>query len=329
MPPPRALSKDEYTVGWICALPFEMAAAVVMLDEIHEDLQEHDPSDHNSYKLGAIQNHNIVIACLPAGIYGNNPAATVSKDMLRTFMYIRFGLLVGIGGGAPSQANDIRLGDIVVSQPSGTSGGVIQYDRGKTVQEGDFRRTGSLNSPPFMLLTALGRMQAEYEYRSSKIPMYISEIIEKYPKLRNSYTYQGATNDRLYQAGYEHPPAATTCELCDSSQEVMRDPRDDTEPRIFYGNIASGNQVIKNGATRERLQKDLDVLCFEMEAAGLISNFPCLVIRGICDYSDSHKNKSWQRYAAAVAAAFTKEFLHFVSAHQVRQEKPIVQVSGG
>ena len=108
----------------------------------------------------------------------------------------------------------------------------------------------------------------------------------------------------------------------------MRHPRDDTEPRIFYGNIASGNQVIKHGATRERLQKDLDVLCFEMEAAGLISDFPCLVIRGICDYSDSHKNKNWQKYAAAIAAAFTKEFLHFVSADQVRQEKPIVQVSG-
>jgi nucleoside phosphorylase len=328
MAPPRALSKDEYNVGWVCALPFEMAAAVVMLDEIHEDLQGHDPSDHNSYKLGAIQNHNIVIACLPAGVYGNNPAATVSKDMLRTFKSIRFGLMVGIGGGAPSQANDIRLGDIVVSQPSGTSGGLIQYDRGKTVEEGEFRRTGSLNSPPFMLLTALGRMQAEHEYRSSKIPIYVSEMIEKYPKLRNSYTYQGATNDRLYQAEYEHLPAATTCELCDSSQEVMRHPRDDTEPRIFYGNIASGNQVIKHGATRERLQKDLDVLCFEMEAAGLISTFPCLVIRGICDYSDTHKNKSWQRYAAAVAAAFTKEFLHFVSADQVRQEKPIVQVSG-
>lgn len=328
MSPPRGVSKDEYTVGWICALPFEMAAAVVMLDEIHEDLQEQDPSDHNSYKLGAIRNHNIVIACLPAGIYGNNPAATVSKDMLRTFKSIRFGLLVGIGGGAPSQTNDIRLGDVVVSQPSGTSGGVIQYDRGKTIQEGEFIRTGSLNSPPFMLLTALGRMQAEYEYTSSKIPVYISEMIEKYPKLRNSYVYPGVTNDRLYQAGYEHPPAATTCELCDSSQAVMRDPRDDTEPRIFYGNIASGNQVIKHGATRELLQKDLDVLCFEMEAAGLISNFPCLMIRGICDYSDSHKNKSWQKYAAAVAAAFTKELLHFISADQVRQEKPIVQASG-
>ncbi|KAH7205642.1 ankyrin repeat-containing domain protein [Fusarium oxysporum] len=37
--------------------------------------------------------------------------------------------------------------------------------------------------------------------------------------------------------------------------------------------------------------------------------FPCLVIRGICDYSDSHKNKGWQEYAALVAASYAKELL--------------------
>jgi len=112
-----------------------MAAAEVMLDEIHEDLQEQDTSDHNSYKLGRIQNHNVVIACLPVGIYGTNSAANVSKDMVRTFKSIRFGLMVGIGGGAPSATNDVRLGDVVVSQPSRTNGGVIQSIVGKLSKE--------------------------------------------------------------------------------------------------------------------------------------------------------------------------------------------------
>jgi nucleoside phosphorylase len=328
MPTIRTLSKDEYTVGWICALPFEMAAAVVMLDEIHEDLQEQDTSDHNSYKLGRIQNHNVVIACLPAGIYGTNPAANVSKDMVRTFRSIRFSLMVGIGGGAPSATNDVRLGDVVVSQPSGTNGGVIQYDRGKTVQGGEFRRTGALNSPPMVLLTTLGRMQAEHEYKTSKVPIYLSEMMERHPKMRGSYTYPGAMNDHLYQATYDHAPNATTCENCDSSREVIRDPRNNTELMIHYGNIASGNQVIKHGATRDQLQKEFDVLCFEMEASGLMLDFPCLVVRGICDYADSHKNKIWQKYAAATATAFAKELLHFTSAEQVCKEKPIMQVSG-
>ena len=48
------------------------------------------------------------------------------------------------------------------------------------------------------------------------------------------------------------------------------------------------------------------MLCFKMEAAGLMDDFPCLVVRGICDYADSHKNKQWQGYAAATAAAYAK-----------------------
>ncbi|KAH8842322.1 hypothetical protein MCOR27_011757 [Pyricularia oryzae] len=116
---------EEYTVGWVCALPLEMAAAKGMLDQVHPNLPVQDTADHNSYILGQVQGHNVVIACLPAGIIGMTSAATVAKDMLRTFKSIRFALMVGIGGGIPSGTHDIRLGDIVVSQPTGTSGGVI------------------------------------------------------------------------------------------------------------------------------------------------------------------------------------------------------------
>jgi hypothetical protein len=74
--------------------------------------------------------------------------------------------------------------------------------------------------------------------------------------------------------------------------------------------IASGNQVIKSGWKRNQISRELGgVLCFEMEAAGLMNEFPCVVIRGICDYADAHKNKEWQEYAAAVAAAYTKELI--------------------
>jgi hypothetical protein len=66
--------------------------------------------------------------------------------------------------------------------------------------------------------------------------------------------------------------------------------------------------VIKDAITRDRLAKELGILCFEMEAAGL-ANFPFLSIRGICDYADSHKNKRWQGYSAATAAAYAKKLL--------------------
>jgi hypothetical protein len=59
-----------------------------------------------------------------------------------------------------------------------------------------------------------------------------------------------------------------------------------------------------------------------MEAAGLMESFPCLVIRGICDYSDSHKNKQWQEYAAATAAAYAKELLSVIPASEIKGISP-------
>jgi nucleoside phosphorylase len=142
----RRLRRNEYTVGWVCALPVELAAAQEMLDEEHHDL-ESDPTDNdeNLYALGSISGHNVAIVCLPAGRIGNNPAASVSTQMRATFKAIRFGLMVGIGGGVPSAEADIRLGDVVVSQPHKMHDGVVQYDVGKTTPSG-FERTGSLNS---------------------------------------------------------------------------------------------------------------------------------------------------------------------------------------
>lgn len=110
----RTFSHDDYTVGWICALPLEMTAATAMLDDVHPGLSVH-PNDNNTYTLGRIGTHNIVVACLPSGVYGMTSAATVAAQMRFSFRSIRFGLMVGIGGGVPSKKADIRLGDIVVS----------------------------------------------------------------------------------------------------------------------------------------------------------------------------------------------------------------------
>ncbi|KAL9625275.1 MAG: hypothetical protein Q9160_000677 [Pyrenula sp. 1 TL-2023] len=189
--------RSDFTVGIICALPVETAATSAILDEIYPDLTEQDISDHNSYRLGRIHVHNVVIASLPAGQYGTTPAATCSKDMLRTFKSIRFGLLVGIGGAVSSADYDIRLGDVVVSQPDGQHGGVIQFDRGRNNQVGDFERTGNLNNPPKVLLAALSRMQADMELNESFIPQYLAQMVEKWPKLRKDYSYQGQEKDIL------------------------------------------------------------------------------------------------------------------------------------
>jgi nucleoside phosphorylase len=310
------LSHQHYTVGWICALPTEMAAAQGMLDERHPLLPSR-PHDNNNYTFGRIRDHNVVIACLPSGVTGTISAARVATQMLSTFTGLRFGLMVGIGSGVPSEEHDIRLGDVVVSKPTGTFGGVIQYDFGKTVQDGKFTRIGSLNRPPDVLLTALANLETKHMMESHELVKYISEMIKKYPKMGPQFTRPGTLQDSLYETEYDHPRENQTCSQCDTGRLINREPRLSKDPIAHYGLIASGDQMMKHGATRDGLRRELDILCFEMEAVGLMDNFPCLIIRGICDYADSHENKSWQKYAAATAAAYTKELLYVISGNQV------------
>jgi nucleoside phosphorylase len=104
---------EDYTVGWICALPIELAAGKSMLDRVHKPLSPL-PGDNNSYTLGNIGLHNIVLACLPLNHYGTNNAAIVAANMRRSYPSIDKRLMVGIGGGLPTACRDVRLGDIVV-----------------------------------------------------------------------------------------------------------------------------------------------------------------------------------------------------------------------
>jgi nucleoside phosphorylase len=304
----QALSNDSYTVGWICALPLEMSAAKAMLDEDHGMPREQHRTDQNTYRLGRIGELHVAIACLPAGEYGIASAAVVAQHMLFTFGSIKIGLMVGIGGGIPCLKNDIRLGDVVVSKPQDTFGGVVQYDSGKVESGGEFHRTGQLNEPPKALLTAMSNLISEHEMKDNEIKDILEGVWKKFTKMRKDYSHQGVENDQVYAGDYDHKKGKETCISCDSTKLVER-PSRGADPVIHYGLIASGHSVMKHGVTRDRLNRELGIICFEMEAAGLMNDFPCLVIRGICDYSDSHKNKAWQRYAAITAAAYTKELL--------------------
>jgi nucleoside phosphorylase len=227
--------------------------------------------------------------------------------------------MVGIGGGVPSEEADVRLGDVVVGLPDKTHGGVVQYDSGKATLSG-FERTGHLNAPPTILLNAAQMVRAKVRRGRSTLPEHLSKL-EDNPEFSRKH----AGPDILYKAAYNHEGGGT-CESCTPDQEVDREERVSKDVVVHYGTIASGNQVLKHGKERDRLSTDLgSVICFEMEAAGLMNSFPCLVIRGICDYADSHKNKRWQPYAAAVAAAYAKEVLLRIPAAEVAKTQTIDQ----
>ena len=161
--PEWRLDRENYIIGWICAISTEYVAAKAFLDELHEPPEYLPTHDNNDYTLGRVGKHNIVIAVLPDGEYGTSSAASVAKDMLRSFPNVRIGLMVGIGGGAPSPKHDIRLGDIVVSAPRDGKGGVFQYDFGKTIQKQSFQPTGFLDQPPMILRAAVNGLKAYYE----------------------------------------------------------------------------------------------------------------------------------------------------------------------
>lgn len=307
---------DDYQIGIICALAIELAAMIAMLDESHPGLKKQN-GDNNEYTLGRISVHNVVIASLGAGSMGTVPAATVATNMQRSFP-IKFGLMVGVGGGVWSEKNDIRLGDVVVSQPTGVHSGVVQWDFGKMEKGGKFRRFGSLDKPPPVLLHALKKLQTFNITDGIDVDIKKSLVLmaQNKPRMEQSYQYPGATYDQLFEATYDHQ-SGDSCDKCSPEFIVQREPRDNLAPKIHYGNIASGNEVIKDGNKRDQIAQDEDVICFEMEAAGLMDTFRCLVIRGICDYADSHKNKMWQPYAAATAAAFARVFLGFIDKQEV------------
>ncbi|KAF5500026.1 hypothetical protein CGCA056_v014975 [Colletotrichum aenigma] len=286
-----------------------MSAVRCMLDREHPRLATKE-GDSNIYVLGELSGHDVVLACLP-GSQGKGAAATVATNMARTFPSIKWRFFVGIGGGVPSKKHDIRLGDVVVSMPEGQYGGVVQYDLGRETEAG-FVLKGFLSPPPPLLRSAVVKMRLDHFLSENKAEEFLSAMLRKGRRL-SVYQRPPSSLDVLFEADYSHDPIKTTCETCDGQKRVRRTPRDSEGPEIHYGLVASGDRVVRSIVKRDEIIRNLgDVLCFEMEAAGLMTEFPCIVIRGISDYADSHKNDDWQHYAAATAAACTKELLTYV-----------------
>jgi len=322
---------EEYTIGWISALDTEYTAARALLDNDHGRIDDIDIRDTNDYTLGQMGSHKVVIAALPHWQPGLVNATAVAKDMARTFSSIRFILMVGVGGGVPTK-HDIRLGDVVVSSAGYGNGGVIQYDYGHADQNKRFRTTGHLNQPPMALLAAITGLKSDHMLRGHGIDHTVEKMLQNQnPTMQATYRRPDAENDRLYQPDFVHPDKHKSCtEMCQDSSESKLIKRDDREAwdrlKIHYGLIASGNKLLKDAEMRDSLAKEQDILCFEMEAAGLMNHVPCLVIRGICNYCDTHTNLEWQGYAALVAAVYAKQLLQRIPRGKVEGERKANEV---
>jgi nucleoside phosphorylase len=314
MAPARPNSRLEFEIAIICALAIEADAVKALFDQRWDDEPPHHskaPGDPNAYSTGSIGSHNVVLTYMPG--MGKVNAAIVATNCRASFPNIKLALIVGICGAVPFMPDtglEIILGDVILSN------GIIQYDLGRQYPKRFERKDTlleSLGRPNVEIRTILQKLGGVHdrEKLSAKMVAYLDEL-QKKPALQASYP--GATRDTLFHATYHHPTTGKTCQECGCSDELVSRTRFEegiVQPVVHFGLIASGDKVMKSGEERDDVAKRDGVIGFEMEGAGIWDVFPCIVIKGVCDYADSHKIKLWQRYAAATAAACTKAFLEY------------------
>lgn len=316
------LDPELYTVAWLAPLEIEAQAALHMLDSRHEGRFAIGRGDDYVFRAGEIHGHNVIVATLPPGQeYGAGSAAALASQVKKFFPNLWFGLLVGVAAGLPNLLRrppvDIRLGDVLVALPVGESAGLIAYDLGKETDKDGFQllRFGHvLATTETVVRSAIGNIKLEAP-DDSRIVLPFYEAIKDKEHSTGTFGDPGQEQDKLYQVdhnGFE--------------QIVERERRPDSRrTRVWYGSIGSGEKLMKNARKRNELRDRYNVIGLEMEAAGTMNRIPVGVIRGVCDYGDEHKNKEWQPYAAAMAAAYAKATLYEITPKTLQNNRAPLQ----
>ncbi|CAG8359298.1 unnamed protein product [Penicillium salamii] len=346
-------SDHHIEIAIFCALSLEVDAMIAMFDKV-EAQEDHrkDPHDTNSYTLGRISGHSVVLVHMPR--MGKTSASGVSANLRSTFPNIRLGLLVGICGGVPfSGERDIFLGDVIIST------WVVQLDFGRLYPYGFDRKNktqDNLARPNPEISGFLSKLQGQASRTDLKNQM-CADLATTYKSPQHPLSrYPGANNDILFDANYSHkhtdPMACSVCIRCTQPEDnvcaqastlscsdlrcdpskvvrrvrnqITKDQKEDPssfDPEIHFGGLASGDQVIKSAIHRDHIAREEGVIGFEMEGAGLWDTVPTVVVKGVCDYADSHKSKDWQLYAATTAAACARNLLKKWTASTPPEEK--------
>lgn len=331
---------DDYKVAIFCALSEEADAVMATFTSHFKPAFPKAPSDTNAYSLGLIATHNVVLVHM-AGM-GKSIAARAAANCRATFHNLKVALVVGICGGVPNIAHNeqIYLGDVIVSN------GMEFYDFGRQFPHRFIRKTDT-HSMPTRHSTEIKALLAKFatsycRQRCQELTVTYLRDLENLDRFRG--VYPGENEDKVFAPKYRHKHHDGSCsvcaetggaddDVCDASlkmsceelgcdeahllrkgqpdKRASANDRQTPSPDVKFGEIASGDKVMKSGEERDAVAREMDIIAFEMEGAGVWDTFQgnCLVIKAACDYADSHKSKKWQKYAALTAAAFTKAFL--------------------
>ncbi|KAK2597338.1 hypothetical protein QQS21_006034 [Conoideocrella luteorostrata] len=342
---PRPSTRDDFEIAIICALPLEYDAVALLFDERWDedgDAFGRAPKDVNIYTTGRIGKHNVVLALSHMGKVN---AATAAIHMQLSYRALRLVLLVGICGGVPYYGKDeILLGDVVISKTVVQYDLGRKYPDGflrkDTIEDNLGKHNRNLRN--FLALFHTDNGKDRLQERTAH---FLSQLQGQAGNHHARYQYPGVVEDKLFESGYRHKHRVLprcicsnchgrmdpVCDealgsLCDDlgcderyleprerlqgRQQLEREMKDGAqEPAIHIGAIASGDTVMKSGEDRDRIAKTEGVIAFEMEGAGVWEEMPCIVVKGVCDYADCHKNKKWQDFASATAASASKAIL--------------------
>lgn len=333
----RPGGRGDFQIAIICALPLEYDVVSLLFDQFWDEDESYGRArgDTNTYTTGRMGQYNVVLVLLPN--MGTIAAAGAAASFRSSYSNLQLSFLVGICGGVPWNGEDeIHLGDVVISKSA------VQYDLGDRYHKTFVIKDtvdDSLGRPNKNIRSLVKSFETERirDQLRQKACLYLKDIQSAATRKRRRFNYQypGTAKDRLFIATYRHKhrgpqpcnfcdtqpdgfcqkAAQTSCaELgCDETQLVSRSDLETRgspeEPEIFIGRIASGNMVMRSGEHRDKIADEQDVIALEKEGAGVWDEIPCIIIKGVCDYADSHRNDLWQRYAAATAASVMKAVL--------------------
>ncbi|KAI1018644.1 hypothetical protein LB503_005534 [Fusarium chuoi] len=325
----------------ICALPLEFDAIRSLFSYTWKEHHHHYgklKGDTNHYVNGRIGDLDIVVLLLSS--MGKASAATAAASLKCSYTELEMVFLAGICGGIPEMRSpsgrmrEVLLGDVVVSS------NMVQYDFGRRYQD-NFVTKQPIHTARKLINNFLIHLKTDVFL--DDVTERSAEVLEQMQQSNPKYQYPGSANDRLYEPSYQHQVDTLVLCTCFSSpslicvrcrgvscdeagcDEEFLVPRSRLEekvaledqgnickaqkPLIFLGRFGSGDTVLKSSHDRDGLAQRLGIEAFEMESAGLWEDLPCIVVKGVCDYADSHKNKKWQDFAAATSASVVKALL--------------------
>ena len=334
----RPARREDFRIAIICALILEYDAISLIFDRFWDedgDPYGKAPGDTNQYTTGRIGKHDVVLVLLPN--IGKPSAAGAAASFRSSYTRLELAFLVGVCGGVPYIGRDeVLRGDVVISKM------VVQYDLGRqhphrfetrdTIEESLGRPNKAIRGLITIFETEMGRARLQ-----KKAAEHLQDLQSKAEGRQADYNYPGPNQDKLFEPTYLHrhheacnacgngpctEAASASCEelRCEDEYLVSRERLEKKQqvalelaqaPTIFVGRIGSGDSVMKSSHRRDELARIHQLIAFEMEGAGVWDELPCIVIKGVSDYADSHKDKlkRWYDFAAATAAATTRAVL--------------------